>query len=58
MSAICLHVIPKSNLMEIKMEILWMFIGITLYGYAICNISCSLWNSVKEEQDYLDVLQY
>jgi hypothetical protein len=35
-----------------------MLVGVTLFGYAISNISCSIMNSVKDEQQYLNSISF
>lgn len=56
--ALGLEIIRKETETEVFMDMIWMFIGMTMFGYGIGNISSYLANAVADEQEYLHAISF
>lgn len=53
-----LAVISPTNPLEILLNMAWMFIGLSLFGYGIGNISSFLNNVQADELEHLNAITY
>lgn len=58
MTALGLNIIVKESMIETAMDLSWMFIGMTMFGYGIGNISSYLSNAIQDEQEYLNSINF
>lgn len=56
--ALGLGILTKDTNLETFLDIIWMFIGLTIFGMCLGNIFRYLGNSVQDEQEYLNTVKF